>query len=94
MSVLSPNHHSRHIDDPAEKASFFRTAPIETGADYWDVADEIHSPNPSAKVIDESQGKIVKTLQSRTHQTADIPALQLSIKYMDRVIDRVIRSTD
>jgi hypothetical protein len=46
-TVLSIDHYARHITDPADKASFFATAPIATGAAYWDAADSLHKPNAS-----------------------------------------------
>lgn len=50
MSVLSPEHHSRHLSSEEEKAQFARTAPIET-PEYWDLIDEVHRADSDPEKI-------------------------------------------
>lgn len=63
-SVLSPRHHSRHLEDLQERAAFEATAPIETRS-YADLADAVQGPHATIQEIELSLDALYAELTAR-----------------------------
>jgi hypothetical protein len=88
--VISPEHHSRHLQSEEERAEFHRTAPIETSA-YWDLADSLHDPARNTNNIEQYKGQVFKELHARSKDTPDEGKLPQIMRYMDRIIDQGLK---
>jgi hypothetical protein len=90
VAVLSPNHHSRHLQSDEEKAQFQRTAPIEAPG-YWDLADEVSRADANPEAIQIRYREVETTLEQRAVDGKDEAILHVSAETMKRVISTAIR---
>ena len=89
--VISPDHHSRHLESEEEKAQFARTAPIETAA-YWDLADEVHRQDADPAKIKISREAMENEIAKRAMPERDQAVLAASRLTMDRTIELEVDS--